>query len=304
MLANLNSIMTQKFAYNQVFFETRLSKLLGDLQAKEINFFTMWRKWNTTDRKMIFLRLFGPAWLAMMANMDASSIIGAAQVGAIFKYSFIWMMLLLVIPLYIIQEVSGRIGLVTGKGLGEIIRENYGRRTSILMTMPMALTDVITYVIEYLGIAIGLQIMGFPIYLVIPIIYLVHLFVVLTQKYTTAEKVLLGISAFMILGLFITLIFRGLNHIPYSPVYVSFTPDYLFLLAATVGAVIMPFMLFFQASATAAKNKIVKCTSKEIGIRHVRKETFIGAIVTEILMVIVEMAFAGAPISDPLTLYA
>lgn len=259
----------------------------------------MSRKWNTTIRKLTFLRLFGPAWLAMMADMDASSIIGAAQVGAIFKYGFIWMMLLLVIPLYIIQEVSGRIGLVTGKGLGEIIRENYGRRTSILMTMPMALTDVITYVIEYLGIAIGLQMMGFPIYLVIPIIYLVHLFVVLTQKYTTAEKVLLGISAFMILGLFVTLIFRGIK--PYSPVYVSFTPDYLFLLAATVGAVIMPFMLFFQASATAAKNKIVKCTSKEIGIRHVRKETLIGAIVTEILMVIVEMAFAGAPISDPST---
>ncbi|ARM76184.1 NRAMP family divalent metal transporter [Acidianus manzaensis] len=260
----------------------------------------MWRKWNTTSRKMKFMMLFGPAWLVMMADMDASSVIGAAQVGATFKYGFVWIMLLLIVPLYIIQEVSGRIGIVTNKGLGEIIRENYSKKISVLMALPMALTDAVTYIIEYLGIAIGLEVIGLPIYLTIPIIYIIHLSVVIKQKYLKAEKILLGISALLIIGLLLTLIFRGIQ--PYSPVYISFTPNYLFLLAATVGAVIMPFMLFFQASATAIKSKEVKWTFKDLGIKYVRRETLVGAIVTEILMAIVEMAFSGiSKASDPST---
>ncbi|AWR97486.1 divalent metal cation transporter [Acidianus sulfidivorans JP7] len=270
----------------------------------------MWRKRNTTYRKLRiwrekyrklrFLALFGPAWLAMMADMDASSIIGAAQVGAVFKYGFVWIMLLLIIPLYIIQEVAGRVGIVTGKGLGEIIREKYSRRISILMSLPMALTDAVTYIIEYLGIAVGLEVLGLPIFFTIPIIYIIHLFVVIRKKYIKAEKFLLVISALLIFGLFLTLIFRGIK--PYSPFYIEFSPHYLFLLAATVGAVIMPFMLFFQASATAIKSKEVHWTFKKLGIKFVRRETLVGAIVTEILMAIVEMAFAGIlPASDPST---
>ena len=67
------------------------------------------------------LRFSGPAWLVMIADMDAGSTIGAAETGAIFKYGMIWFMLLLIIPLYTVQETSGRIGLATRMGLGEVI---------------------------------------------------------------------------------------------------------------------------------------------------------------------------------------
>ncbi|MCG2907982.1 MAG: divalent metal cation transporter, partial [Sulfolobales archaeon] len=74
-----------------------------------------------------YLPLFGPAWLVMMADVDGSSIIGAAQVGSNFGYGFVLIFLALTFPLYVIQEVSGRVGAVTGKGLGTLVREVYGR---------------------------------------------------------------------------------------------------------------------------------------------------------------------------------
>jgi len=261
---------------------------------------TMRRNSLTTGRNELkFIKFFGPAWLVMMADMDASSIIGAAQTGALFKYGFIWIMLLLVIPLYVVQEVSGRIGIATGKGLGEVIRENYSKKLAILMALPMALTDAVTYAIEYLGIGIGLEVIGIPLILSIPLIYVVHIMIVTKRKYIQAERFLLLISAFLIISLFATLFLRGIK--PYSPFYFSPSPQFLFLMAATVGAVVMPFMLFFQASATAIKLKeIGYCKCKDTAIKHMRKETLLGAVFTEILMVVVEMAFAGINV-DPST---
>ena len=260
----------------------------------------MWRKRITPNEKETkirnFIRLFGPAWLVMMADMDASSTIGAAETGAVFKYGFIWLLLLLIIPLYIVQEVSGRIGVVTRKGLGEVIRENYSKPIAALMAIPMALTDAVTYVIEYLGIGVGLELLGIPLIVSIPLVFLFHIFIVTKRKYSQAEKALIAISFALILGFATTLFLRGIK--PYSPVYIEPTPLFFFLVAANIGAVVMPFMLFFQASATAIKMDEVGCNDIKRAISHMRKETLLGAIITEVLMVIVEMTFAGISVDD------
>ncbi|MCI2413698.1 MAG: divalent metal cation transporter [Candidatus Aramenus sp.] len=248
---------------------------------------------------MRFLRLFGPAWLVMMADMDASSTLGAAETGAVFKYGLVWFLLLLAIPLYFVQEVSGRIGVATGKGLGEIIRENYSGRMAVLLTVPMWLTDVLTYVVEYLGIAIGLSMVGIPPAVSVLMVFLLHIFIVTKRKYLQAEKYLLLTSSVMVVAFALNLAVRGIK--PYTPFYFIPSPEFLYLLAVNVGAVIMPFMLFFQASATAEKVKamsIVKACDKLEAVSHVRKETLVGALATEGLMALVEMAVAGI---DPST---
>ncbi len=259
----------------------------------------MRRNWFTTSRNLRFLRLFGPAWLVMMADMDASSTLGAAETGAVFKYGLVWFLLLLTIPLYFVQEVSGRIGVATGKGLGEIIRENYSKRVAVLLTIPMWLTDMLTYVVEYLGIAIGLSMVGIPPVVSMPMVFLLHIFIVTKRKYIQAEKYLLLTSSVMVVAFALNLAVRGIK--PYTPFYFVPSPEFLYLLAVNVGAVIMPFMLFFQASATAEKVKaisIVKTGEKQEAVSHVRKETLVGALATEGLMVLVEMAVAGI---DPST---
>ena len=244
----------------------------------------------------------------MIADMDASSTIGAAETGAIFKYGLIWFMILLIIPLYFVQETSGRIGVATEKGLGEVIRDNYSHKIAVITTLPMVLTDVVTYIIEYLGIAIGLSFFGVPIIFSLPIFYIIHLAIVIRRKYGVTESILVAVSAFLIVAFMATLVVRGIK--PYDPVYLVPSPTFLFMLAVNVGAVIMPFMLFFQASATAEKVSHVRKSNidvdisgdtktrkrsrfTQIALKSMRMETLFGAVVSEMLMVIVEMAMSG-----------
>jgi manganese transport protein len=109
------------------------------------------------DRLHTFVHSFGPAWIVMIADVDAASILTAAADGAIYGYSLVWFLIPLTVPLFLVQEAAGRIGVATGKGLGEIIRENYSRRTALLTSVPMACTDILSYVAEFTGIAIGFQ---------------------------------------------------------------------------------------------------------------------------------------------------
>ncbi|EQD25899.1 natural resistance-associated macrophage protein [mine drainage metagenome] len=122
-----------------------------------------------------------------MADMDASSTIAAAETGALFNYSMIWFLLLLIIPLFIMQEVSGRLGVATEKGLGENIRERYSRKLALLLTLPMALADIATYAIEYLGIAVGLSVLGISPILSVPIVFVIHTTLV-TRGNTEMQK--------------------------------------------------------------------------------------------------------------------
>ena len=240
--------------------------------------------------------MFGPAWLAMMADLDASSIIGAAQVGSTFGYGFVWVMILLIAPLYLVMEVAGRVGAVTRKGLGELVRERFGKEVALLVALPMFLTDLVTYVAEYLGIAVGLEVMGVPLTLGLAIAYMLQIAIYWSGKYHIAEKVLVKVSLVFGLALLLSLLLRGVK--PYSPFYFEASPDFFFLLASTVGAVIMPFMLFFQPSATAEKMANLKCLSVKSAVRHYSRETLFGAVVTQLGMVIVEMTFTGVSVNS------
>jgi len=222
---------------------------------------------------------FGPAWLVMVADVDAASIITAAETGAVFHYGLIWLLLLLTVPLFFIQEASGRIGTVTHKGLGEIIHENYSRNIALIVSVPMAVTDVLTYVAEYVGIAIGMEIIGISPIITVPCAYALHVAIVYRRKYQVVEKLMLGLSAVLLLSYVASLLIRGTLN--YSPFYFSTTPSFLFLVAANAGAVVMPFMPFYQASATAEKNTG--------NVRSCRVETLVGALVSEALMIVIMM---------------
>ena len=234
------------------------------------------------------IKIWGPAWLVMIADVDAASVITAAESGAQQGTHLIWFLLVLALPLYIIQEVAGRVGAITGKGLGELIRENFSKRVAVLAAVPMALVDMISYVVEYTGIAIGFQILGVSPRVSVPAVFLTHLLVVYKRKYADAEKPLLVVSIlfnFAWLGSAFLSVRSGGIH--FTPFYFSSSPDFLFLIAANVGAVIMPFMLFYQPTATAEKGITAK------SLWAVRLETAIGALVSELIMVAILVACLG-----------
>jgi manganese transport protein len=232
-----------------------------------------------------FRKVFGPAWLVMMADVDAASIITAMQTGASFKYQFIVILLLLIVPLYFICEIAGRVGSVTRKGLGQLIRENFSRTLAVVLSLPMAVTDFLSYVAEYAGIAVGAMIVGVSPFVVLPLAYALHITLVYRRRYASAEKVLLVVSTVMVLA-YLAFMTRGVA--PGSallPAHLS--RSFLFLVAANAGAVVMPFMLFYQTTATAQKDFH--------SVQATKLETFLGAILSEVLMVAVVVVSTSLP---------
>lgn len=248
-----------------------------------------------STRLQEFLQSFGPAWIVMIADVDAPSILTAATVGAIYGYGLTWFFLLLIVPLFVIQEVSGRIGIATGKGLGEVIRSSYSKKLAMLASLPMATVDVVSYVAEYAGIAVGASLVGIPPVASMPIAYAAHILIIRRRRFVTIEKILFAISTVLIISYAGSLLARGIS--PSSLIYLSADPSYLFLLAAGAGAVVMPFMLFYQASATAEK--------RTVKVWAMRTETLVGAVASEIGMIVIVMATAGLGglnFGDPRTL--
>jgi manganese transport protein len=226
----------------------------------------------------------------MIANVDAASILTALASGASYRYDLIWFLAALTLPLFFIQEASGRLGAVAGKGLGQLARERFRPRIAATVAISMAVGDVATYVAEYAGIALGLSLFGVPPIISLPLAFLAHIALVARGPYAWVERVLIGISGGVLVSLAVVVLHRGI--LPYSPFAISTAPSFFFLLAANAGAVVMPFMLFFQSSATASKGTTVAIS---------RQSTLLGAVVSEALMIVVVMIGAGLGGSFALT---
>jgi Mn2+/Fe2+ NRAMP family transporter len=221
----------------------------------------------------------------MIADVDVASIITGLQSGASWGYRMIFILVILIFPLFIIQDAAGRLGIASGGGLGEQIRKNFGKRAAVLAAIPMGLSDFLEYVAQYAGIAIGLSLIGFPVILGLIIAFTVHTSIVFGRQYRQAEKVLIPVSFLLLVtiisSMFVfhvdmkSLVFTGL-----SPVQPYVNPSYAYLLAASVGAVIMPWMLYFHSGADSRRHKQVK------DLKNERLETLIGAVVSEVLMII------------------
>lgn len=227
----------------------------------------------------------------MIADVDAPSIVTAGESGAQFGYHMVLILLILIIPLFVIQEVSGRVGLATGKGLAAVIRDNYSKNLAALASVPMFVTDFLAYVAEYAGIAVGMGVLGVSPFISLPIAFMLHSTLVFTGSYRKTERILLAISG-ILLGSYVVDAFLVKPNFS-SFVQGSVMPfgsylqsSFTFLVAANVGAVIMPWMLFYQTGAVVEKG----LNASHIG--HERLETLAGAIASEALMIAIVLVAA------------
>ena len=242
-----------------------------------------------------WLRNFGPAWIVMIADIDIASIITALQSGASYGYRMAFILLLLIFPLFIIQDAAGRLGTCAGLGLGEATRKQFGSRKAIFAAIPMGISDFLEYLAEYAGMAIGLYLLGFPILLGLILIFLIHTAVVVGKQYRKAEMVLIPLSFMLVAAIVASAFIFPVNlkefiSVGLSPFQPYTKPSFDFLLAASVGAVIMPWMLYYHSGADARRKKQPK------DLKNERIETLLGAIVSEVLMVI--LIFPGIRLSN------
>ena len=237
------------------------------------------------------LRVIGPAWIVMLADVDAASVLTAAKAGTDFGYAMLLPIFALVPILYLVQEMTARLAIGTGLGHAELIRERFGLRWGVVSVTSMVVVDLLAYVAEFAGIVLGASLVGIPAGPAVVIALVLHTFIVLTGSYRRFEIATLVLS--LALFAFVALAFTAGPDLRavlggFSPLQPFDRPGYLDLVVATVGAVIMPWMLFYQQAATV---------DKRLGpddLQAARWETLIGAFGSEVLMAAIVIAAAAA----------
>ncbi|MGA2494583.1 MAG: divalent metal cation transporter [Roseiarcus sp.] len=236
-----------------------------------------------------FLLVAGPGLVVMLADTDAGSIITAAQSGAQWGYRLLALQFLLVPILYIVQELTVRLGAATGKGHARLILERYGRFWAWFSTGTLIVSCIGALLSEFSGIAGVGALMGVPAPVSLTLVVSVLLAIAFTRSYRSVERIALFVGAFELVFLLVAwLAHPNLGEIATGIVSVPLgDPKYLYLASANIGAVIMPWMVFFQQSS------IVEKKLKAADIRAERIDTAIGAVVTQIIMAAVLIATAA-----------
>jgi Mn2+/Fe2+ NRAMP family transporter len=230
-----------------------------------------------------YLAVAGPGLVVMFADTEAGSITTAAVSGAQFGMKLILLQLLLIVPLFVVQEMTVRLGTLTGKGHAQLIRERYGLFWAWISLGTMFVTNVGALVTEFIGIAGAALIFNLPVAPMVIAAALLLLGVILTGKYRRAESVALALCALELLFIPaaiaahpapISLIREGLfGSQPLGD------QGYVLLIAGNIGAVIMPWMIFYQQSATVDKG--LRADHLPFG----RIDTAIGSVATQAIMI-------------------
>jgi Mn2+/Fe2+ NRAMP family transporter len=249
-----------------------------------------------------FLAVTGPGLIVAFADTEAGSITTAATSGAQYGYKLILLQVLLIVPLFVVQEMTVRLGTVTGKGHARLIREHYGLGWAWVSLGTMLITNIAALVTEFAGIAGSALIFGLnPAPLVIAAALLL-IVVIFTASYKRAE--MFAFALCLVELLFIPAAFAA--HPSASTVVMNglfgsqplHDYNYLLLIASNIGAVIMPWMIFYQQSAVVDKGL------KLPDLGFARLDTALGAVLTQAIMCAVIVTTAATlfihhvPVSD------
>ncbi len=244
-----------------------------------------WRRWLLPG----LLVVWGPGVLVMLADTDAGSLITASQSGSEWGYRMILPQLVLIPILYVVQEMTVRLGIHTNKGHGALIRDRFGRGWALLSASTLFVSGVGALLTEFAAVAGVGEIFGVPAGLSVPLAAAFLMGIALTGSYRRVERIgiALGLAELVFVPAMIMAhpnghaIIRGLGQLPLR------NSSYVFLLAANVGAVIMPWMIFYQQGAVIDKGL------RPTHLRGARRDTAVGAVVTQAIMIVMVVAFAA-----------
>src|SRR5437899_1100135 len=215
------------------------------------------RRWKI--RILLFLAVVGPGFITANVDNDANGIWTYSSAGAQFGYVLLWTIIPTVVALIVIQEMSTRMGSVTGKGLSDLIREEFGFRITFFMMIGLILTNFGNIVGEFAGIAGSLELFGLSKYITVPICTVIVWLIVVKGQYKSVEKIFLVASFF-----YITYLLAGFLSRPgwLESLLATVTPpravqlrhsNYLYMVIALIGTTIAPWMQFYLQSSIVEK---------------------------------------------------
>jgi NRAMP (natural resistance-associated macrophage protein)-like metal ion transporter len=236
-----------------------------------------------------FTAVAGPGLVVMLADTDAGSIITAAQSGAEWGYGLLLLQLILVPILFMVQELTVRLGIVTRKGHAELIGEQFGRGWAWLSVATLVISCIGALLSELSGLAgVGLLI-GVPAPVTMVLVVAALILMAYRGSYLSVERIAIAVGLFELV--FLAVAWRaqpGLADLAAGAIDITWRdPKYLYLVAANIGAVIMPWMVFYQQSSVVEKKLTIEDQPAA------RLDTAFGAVLTQVIMAAVLVATAA-----------
>ena len=207
-------------------------------------------------RVIIFLSVMGPGIITANVDNDAGGITTYSVAGAHFGYSLIWSFVPIIISLIIIQEMCSRMAVVTGKGLADLIREEFGVRVTFYAMAVLVFSNIFNAISEFAGIAASAELFGISKYLLVPLCALLVWWLIVKGTYKSVEKVFLLACVF-----YVSYVLSGFISKPDWGKVISsslrpefqFNKYYLLMLIGVIGTTIAPWMQFYQQSSVVEK---------------------------------------------------
>ena len=252
---------------------------------------TSWRNWRT--RLILFFAVLGPGFITANVDNDAGGILTYSQAGAQYGYTLLWTMLPITLALIVVQEMCARMGVVTGKGLSDLIREEFGFRITFVMMILLVVVNFANVIAELSGIAGSMQLFHVSKYLSVPICAFIVWILVVKGDYKSVEKIFLIASVFYIAYIIAGVLSRPDWHlalvetVKLPPRDVWRDKSYVYMTVAVIGTTITPWMQFYLQSSIVDKGVNVR------QYKASRLDVIVGSIFTDVVAWFIVVACAA-----------
>ena len=214
------------------------------------------RSRNLWRRLALFAAVLGPGLITSNVDNDAGGISTYSLAGAQFGYALLWSLIPMTIALYVTEEMCARMAVVTGKGLSDLIREEFGFRPTFFVMVAGFLVDLGNVVAEFAGVASAMEIFRISRYIAVPLAGLVVWVLVLRGTYRQVEKVFLALCSFYLAYVFSAFLAHPdwLDAARHTVIpTVQFNTNYLLMVTALVGTTIAPWQFFYMQASFVEK---------------------------------------------------
>jgi len=228
----------------------------------------------------IFLGVLGPGIITANVDNDAGGITTYSIAGAHFGYSLLWTLIPITVALFVVQEMCARMGVVTGKGLADLIRENFGVKPTVMLLLGIIIANLGTTTAEFAGIAASMEIFGVSKYVSVPAAAVLVWVIIVKGTFRSIEKIFLLASSiyitYIVSGLFLHPDWKFLFTQTITP-SISMDSGYLYMVIGVVGTTIAPWMQFYLQSTVVEKG--VKISE----YKYTKWDVYVGCIITDVV---------------------
>ncbi len=238
-------------------------------------------------RFIAILSVIGPGVIAGNAGNDAGGIATYSIIGAKEGYGLLWALVLITIALAVVQEMSSRMGVVTGKGFGDMVRERFGVRVTLAVMALFIIANLTVTIAEFAGIAASMELFGVHKHISVPLSAFIVWFAVVKGNFKQVERFLIAISM-----IYLTYVFSGfMANPPWGEVAhqialprIRMDKDYFLLFITMVGTTITPYMQFYLQSAVVDKGVRIE------DYKYVRIDVYAGSFMTVFIAFFIVLA--------------